>query len=642
MRLFSSPASLIPRGRFEWLVLLWLTLAAASTLASVSPIRSLLGEAQTREGFITIAALVILALAARRAHRHAGDCERTLDWFLVTSAVTAAYALVQHAGLDPIAWANPSQYPSGSALFLRPAGTLGSAIQLGVVLVPALTLTSARLVARPEHLRLFAPLAALLAAALLATLSRGAWLAAALGVSIAVAMAAHGHWARPAATVRALALAFIPALLWGVIVLGAPILSRLTEGGDPAATSGPARLEIARAALAIAGAHPLTGGGPDTFGLLFPQFQSAAYALHAWVGLPADAHSALLQLLATGGLLAVILMLVIAFVLLQRMHAGATRNMTGSALTAATLGLAAVACIEPLGLAGAALLAVLVGLLCREPAESPAPAGVDGPPMVAWFGALILLAAASIALSGSLRANVAAGLARTVLERPGATTAELNQGIAAAEAAMWTSPLDDIHARLSSDLRLALARRQKQARDSIGADLNAQASLFAAQRAVQIEPLRAAAHQRVGSAEAMLATGTELDSASQSHRTEARAAFTRALRLAPRDPLLLVETSRVALTLRDGPWALAAADTLLGLSPRSGTAWALRASALLLLGRTEAARVALVTATSSEWESGSERERATVALALRTLGTPSSNLSGAQGSKPATPARTAH
>lgn len=613
--------SLRPRGAFEWLVLLWLAVAAVSTLRGVSPLRSLLGEPAQREGLVTLAALAALALASRRAHREVRARQFTLNVLLVGSAAAAAYALLQHAGLDPIAWANPTHFIAGGTDSVRPGSTLGSAILLGVVLAPALAVTTAQLLAEPARLRLHAPLAALLTAALLATLSRGAWLGAALGVGVAIVLASRGRSAPRSTMARALLLGFGPALLWGAIVLGAPIVARLTESVDPAATSGPARLAIAEAAFAMFRAHPLLGAGPDTFGLLFSQFQPASYARQAWIGSPMNAHSAALQTLATVGALGALSLLAVAAPLRGAGRKRAERDPEAGAILAALTALIAAACVEPLGITGAAMLAALAGMRVAS-ADPDAAAPPPAEPLLApAFGGLVALIACGITLSGWLRASIDGGIARTRFELAtrSSPVEAWSQGASAARSAMYTSPFDDVYAQWSSDLRLALSRHLAFTRDTLGAIQQADIGLADAERAVLVEPLRASGHQRVGTALAQLATLAPTDTVRAQRAIASRAAFARARRLAPHDPLLLVECARAALDQRAGDWALASAEALLALSPDSGTAWALKAAALLQLGRSEQAREALDAAALAPWEAGSERERAMVELARRTL-----------------------
>lgn len=622
---FMSPRRVIaPRSELEWLILAGLAVAAVSTVTSVSPMRSLLGEPEQREGLLTLVALGIITLASARAHPDTRSGGHTLDAFLLAAAATAAYALVQHAGFDFVDWVNPTLYPDRAGMVVRPGGTLGNALALGMVLAPALAVTLARLLGRPERWFTYGPLATLFASAILTTLSRGTWLAAAAGSLCAVNLAWSGYRLRPVSALRLLAIALGPAMLWAAIVLRGPILARLTEHREPGATSGPAREGIAQAALAIAREHPWLGSGPDTFGLLFPQVQTAEYVRDAWVGLPVHAHSAVLQLLATLGILGLLVTSGGGVALVRALRSSRHADSVTVASAAAIVALGVGACLEPLGLAGAAQLAVLAGLIARSPGSTDLALPRARPARVAVLGAAVALVACGFALLPLLRASASGGVARTLLELSSDPRSEraggLEHGVAAAHAAMAADPWDDGYARLASDLELAVAHRLRQDRDIPAARTHANSALISAHQAVRLEPLRATAHQRVGSAHAMLAVSSSTDSAADVHSQRARMAFGRARALAPHDPLLLIAECRAALTLHDGHWALSSADALRSMSPRSGTAWALRAAALLLLGREPEGLDSLDSAAVARWEPGSERERAAVESGRRALG----------------------
>lgn len=630
------PAWLRPRGGFEWWVILGMVAATVSTLTGVSPIRSLLGEPEQREGLLTILALGTLALASARSHTATAHRERTLTVFVGAALAAAAYAMLQQAGLDPIHWENPTLYPTGSGHVVRPTATLGSAILLGVVLVPALVITAGRSLARPDRAWFLVPITILLAAAMLATLSRGAWLGAGIGLALALAVALAGSWARTSAMARVLALTTLPTLAWATAVLRAPIVARLAEGGDPNATSGPARAAIAQAAFRILRAHPWWGSGPDTFGLLFPNFQPAEYVRHAWLGNPGHAHSSVLQTLATLGIFGALcgggVLLAGARTSLRHSRGDWSRWI----VTAACLGLIVVAGVDSLGLGGATSLAIFAGLATSRDTrgeEALHPARI---PPIALAGCLAAMLTCSGLVTVQLRASACAGVVRARLEQGVADPAgsDSGPGTSAAQSAVALSPYDDAYARLASDFHAATARRRESSGDRSGAHLGASAALATAQRAVEVEPLRAIAHERLGVAEAMLATWTTDDSLARAHRDAARLSFSTARRLAPHDPLILVSSCRAALTLREGDWALAQAESLRALSPTSATAWALRAGALLTLGRTTEARSALDSASTASWEPGSARERAMVELARRTLGlgTASRRAQGSPGS----------
>src|SRR5262249_19800780 len=154
----------------------------------ISPQLSLLGEMSQREGLLTTLALAGIALASTHAHRDERDVHGTLVTILACGVAAAVYAQLQLAGLDPIHWQGEPPYATQGGVALRPAGPLGNPILLGIVLAASLPIALAWLADRRERrsgsgdAAWLVPAAAVVAASLVVTLSRGAWLAAVVGV----------------------------------------------------------------------------------------------------------------------------------------------------------------------------------------------------------------------------------------------------------------------------------------------------------------------------------------------------------------------------------------------------------------------------------------------------------------------------
>src|SRR5262249_42329142 len=142
------------------------------------------------------------------------------------------------------------------------------------------------------------------AASALATLSRGAWLAAAAGVAAAVLLARRSGPRRHA--IPWTLAAFLPAAV-AALRMHAPLAARVGEG--LATGSAATRLSIARSAVRLAIHPPWLGVGPDGFGLAFPRVQEPALWRAEWIGIPVHAHSVPLQVLATLGIAGIVVML---------------------------------------------------------------------------------------------------------------------------------------------------------------------------------------------------------------------------------------------------------------------------------------------------------------------------------------------
>jgi hypothetical protein len=202
-------------------VLFVLAAAALSTALSIAPRLSLWGSYVRGEGLVTLASYlaVFAALAARLRRRE--QLDRVVDVVVAGSVPVTLYGIVQAAGLDPIQW--KLTYDEW-----RVASMLGNPVSAGSYLILALPVTLGALFewrARTTppgawwgrlRLALYASAAALQAAVLALTGSRGPWLggAAAL-VAFALLGAALGRRRRVAGAALVLAaagLAFVALL----------------------------------------------------------------------------------------------------------------------------------------------------------------------------------------------------------------------------------------------------------------------------------------------------------------------------------------------------------------------------------------------------------------------------------------------
>jgi hypothetical protein len=419
-------------------------------------------------------------------------------------------------------------------------------------------------------------------------------------------------------------------------VLRAPLAARLAEGA--AAVSAPARVEIARGALALLRAHPWLGVGPDAFGLAFPAVQSAALWRNEWIGQPVHAHSVALQVLATGGALSALAGLAwlaaAALAVVAAWRSGPDVRPVALAIGAALAALVVGGIVNPVGLAGAAFFVVLAAL-----AANAAAGALVEPPLVrrAQVPALAAaLAVAALAGFGAARETIAfaaAGRARDALTETITAPRSERSGLiarAAREAARAAAraPGEDELSRLECDAALALAADRAARADFAAADSAASGADEAAHAALRLEPHRASNHQRYANALVMrariAAVGAprgdgEVAARIDSLMTHADAAFGEARSLAPSDALILVDQARGQLALGRAIPALETARAVIALYPEAATGHALEAAALLTLRRGDEARAALLRARAARWEEGSESERRAVEGLLRAL-----------------------
>lgn len=266
--------------------------AVLATAFSISPRLSLTGAADSYEGLGTVVALTALFVAARRV----GGMETVLKACLVGLGIACAYGLIQAFGADPVVWGTYSAVGG----WQRPVGTLGHANHLAGYAVLALPLL-VWAVARAYHdgrrrvALLGGGLGVMVVAVIALSLSRAAWLAAAVVLGLLVV----GHWRRWRFAVL---LAGCGGVV-GLVLLGlVPGLAEAVRERVGRIAASPGRPLLWQGAWEVFLQHPWTGSGLDTFGLSFPGVRTPAYWEHEWGFLPTRAHNDFLQALATRGI----------------------------------------------------------------------------------------------------------------------------------------------------------------------------------------------------------------------------------------------------------------------------------------------------------------------------------------------------
>ena len=662
-----------PRA-LDAIVACWVVASALSAALGISPRLSMLGEIEQREGLLTVLALAGLYFGARRSHTEVAQVRGMLTFMLVCAALAAAYAMVQRTGFDPLAWENASSYPTAGGPVVRVFGTLGNPILLGSLLAAALSMGLARAFSPVPRGTWLIPMLVLIAAGIAATLSRGAMLAAAAGMAVAVVMSLRG-WGRESLRRSAVALACVvgPAALWTWLALRAPLAARVAESLDARAESSPARIEIARSAIALWGERLWLGLGPDAFGLAFPAAQTANYWRNSWLGNPAHAHSVALQVLATGGAVTAAIGVAWLFALglaliasegagtpslagqdRSERNAGASERLT---ILAGAAALVAAGAFNAIGLAGAVMFVALSAAAAslaawqaeRVQATTAAPGGTQPasrpngsvaalrPSIVAIAASLILMSTLAARSSGEIRALAAAGRARGALVESTRATIEdqlmlTREAAHLAQRATALEPGEDELWRLRCDAALAHLTVMRSPRGIHAAALELGARPGS-------EALEAAARRLAATADSL-----SLDAESSARRAlkleplrasnlqrlanalamrggaaQADSAFDAASARAPYDALILVDRVRTEMQRGRPDAALRSARRIIAMYPGEATGHALEAGAWMVMGRGIEARGALERALAARWEEGSEAQQAAAERALRAL-----------------------
>ena len=263
---------------FQWVLLAIVVWFGVTTLTSVEPRLSLLGQYGSYEGFLLLAALAVLAYALAECFK--ADFLPALFRMVVASTVPIlVYGLIQVYGfdvdktskLDFVTW--PHAFHNVFTTFGNPnhmAGFLVTVLPLGAVTA---------VVAKRRWLRLVLwAWVAIALVLLLQTASRGAWLGAlAAGAILIVAMLPRLRAnARTVGLIGGGALIVVVALLdAGSHFLGKKA-SDLFQFGSGSSVSQ--RYGAWTAAIHLGLHHLLVGTGPDTFAATYSRYQGAALA----------------------------------------------------------------------------------------------------------------------------------------------------------------------------------------------------------------------------------------------------------------------------------------------------------------------------------------------------------------------------
>lgn len=307
-------ASLRPAIRLRrnaWLILVLLLGAAylLATALSMSPTTSWWGSYSRGQGaYATLAGLAFFLLACHGL-RSREQLDRLVFVLLLTSLPVSLYALLQHFGLDPLAW------PPGDDG--RVTSTQGNALFLAAYLVMVIPLTLARLGRTLGALRgagkgagarwvegaAYAGLLAVQGLAFLFTESRGPALGLLAGLSILALLWAAAHRRKDVA-VLALAASLAIAVVIFVLALPAitglelpdlPLLRRMQ--GALLSRTAVSRGLMWQSAIDIIADHPeraLVGYGPDVIDLVLEPVYTPAL-LDVIPGRADRTHSALLD-----------------------------------------------------------------------------------------------------------------------------------------------------------------------------------------------------------------------------------------------------------------------------------------------------------------------------------------------------------
>ena len=340
---------------------------SVAALSGVDPRTSILGAYLKHHGMVTWFALATLFAAMCGVACSGDGRRRLLDAVVIGSIWPSIYALLQHAGADPVEWTGANAE--------RSISSLGSPNYLGGYLAIVIPLT----LLRGRSTRWLWALVPLQLAALAATASRGSIVGLAAG---ALAGGIAYLWTQPGGRVRAAAVLTV-AVAATVVLVAMPGArpAPLARMFDATGGSGRVRVLIWKGVVDLmrrSGARRWTGYGPETLHEIFPPHYPAELGVvERSDAMPDRAHNETLDMLVSAGVPGVVVEL--AFFAAVIVCAFRARDpLTCAALVAAAvahiveiqLGIATV--VSRLVFLGVA--ALVVGVNQVEPAAAAAPA----------------------------------------------------------------------------------------------------------------------------------------------------------------------------------------------------------------------------------------------------------------------------
>jgi O-antigen ligase len=304
---------MIKRTPLDLPLLALLASAAVSTVFAENLNVAIFGTYSRYDGLLTLITYAGLFWLSVQSISGPDEARTLLRVFLASGYLVAITAILQSAG-DSVRLGH----------FEYASGTMGNSNVLGAFLAMILALGLGELVAAGSTSARVLVVNVLLVAGLALVLSgsRSAWLGTALGAGIVVAATRRAARVRVAVALGAIAGAVVVVALVGGLILGGgfalerQLVARGLTVFNPSEW-GASRLHIWQDSLHLIATRPLTGYGPDNFGLVYPRFETGDWGLtnvgfHEQID---KAHAETLQLAATQGLLglAAYLWLLVAF-----------------------------------------------------------------------------------------------------------------------------------------------------------------------------------------------------------------------------------------------------------------------------------------------------------------------------------------
>ena len=302
IRLFETREFYRLKSPMTWPVLAVLLIWLLSSIFSIRPVVSFLGNYLRQEGFWTIANMILLFFIASSSFKNTEQVNRLLQVMLWSGLVTMIYGALQYFGLDWISWTSKG----------RPFSTLGNPDFFPHFLIMLLPIALMKFLKAPSlELKLYmAGYIALLGFNVIVAQTRGSY----VGLLISLPALAllidkktyreNRYWLYGVGAVLVLALTYL--------ILKTDLIASITR-----IATIQTRFYIWLGGLAIFFSRPILGVGPDVLRVASPPFKRIEYSLLEPMNNPDRMHNQYLdELIMRGaiGFLVYMWMLVTFFV----------------------------------------------------------------------------------------------------------------------------------------------------------------------------------------------------------------------------------------------------------------------------------------------------------------------------------------
>lgn len=290
----------------------FLLVALLSSLQSVHPATSFLGQYGRWEGFITILSYTVVFLSAYSIASRKEALGVLFAGVLASTALVSAVAVIEHLWTNPFllvakiycsaGFGQPNAFEVG-----RSMATFGSATFLAAYLAIVLPAIFAAILAKerpilPKIVLYF--VFALGLVALVLTFARAAWLGAALGFFLVFVTGDKD-------------LKLLKSLVLLVVILAVAVAAVQALGGPytplsravslfKLESSSLTRVQMWQASLPLVPESPILGSGPDTFKFVFGKYKPEGWVEHLSDPLVDRAHNDSLQTVVTFGFLGLV------------------------------------------------------------------------------------------------------------------------------------------------------------------------------------------------------------------------------------------------------------------------------------------------------------------------------------------------